>query len=164
MQPMMQSTTTEQTIEAACREYLGERDPFLVGVELKKGNPGQLWVFLDSEYADVTIEQCSRISRELSEWLDREDVIDGGFRLNVSSPGLDRPLTDVRQYAKNIGRQCRVSTTENEKDVIYQGELTDVLEDAVLISVTSKKGRTMETKKILFSDIREIKIIPVFHS
>lgn len=156
--------STEESIEAAFREYLGDRDPFLVGVELKRGKTDQLWVFLDSEHADVTIEQCTQMSRELSDWLDESDRMPGEFRLNVSSPGLDRPLTDVRQYAKNKGRVCRVETANQEGQATYQGTLVDVLEDALVISKGSKKDRATETIQVPFSDIKEIKIIPVFHS
>src|SRR5437763_15183571 len=47
----------------------------------------------------LSLSDCEAISRRLSDWLDQEDPIEGSFRLEVSSPGIDRPLTRLRDYA-----------------------------------------------------------------
>ena len=163
----------DKKIEFICTQLLHQAKPFLVGVEQKGGAVPEIWIYLDSENDDVTITECSRFSKELSGKLDEEDLFPGGYRLNVSSPGLDRPLADIRQYKKNIGRHCEVTAKDHEsmnesmnkavtknKDHAkkYDGVLTGVYEDR--IEVTSKD----KLVSILLSDIKEIKIVPVFHT
>jgi ribosome maturation factor RimP len=65
-------------------------------------------VLIDGE-AGLPIESCSLISRKLSNRIEEEDLIDGAFNLEVSSPGIDRPLSLPRQYKKNIGRKLKVN-------------------------------------------------------
>lgn len=60
--------------------------------------------------APMTVSDCERISRALSALLDVEDPIAGAYLLEVSSPGLDRPLTRVRDYENFVGREARIET------------------------------------------------------
>src|SRR5207249_1114070 len=82
----------------------------LVHLELKRGPGGCiLRLFIDKE-GGVTLDDCSMISRQLSAQLDVEDPIEPRYTLEVSSPGLDRPLFSERDYARFAGRRVRVST------------------------------------------------------
>lgn len=85
-----------------------ESDLFLVGLSLK-GNAGnrKLGIFLDGDDG-ISIDQCSSVSRQLASRLEEEDLIDGKYVLEVSSAGIDQPLTMLRQYKKNIGRSLKV--------------------------------------------------------
>src|SRR4051794_40336750 len=58
------------------------------------------------------LADCETISRRLSEWLDANDPIEGGYRLEVSSPGIDRPLTRPRDFADWAGHEARIGLTE----------------------------------------------------
>jgi ribosome maturation factor RimP len=60
----------------------------------------------------LDLADCETISRRLSEWLDSNDPIEGSFRLEVSSPGIDRPLTRSRDYADWAGYEARISLKE----------------------------------------------------
>src|ERR1700760_1568306 len=57
----------------------------------------------------LDLSDCEAISRRLSEWLDSNDPIEGSYRLEVSSPGIDRPLTRLKDYADWAGYEARVS-------------------------------------------------------
>jgi len=61
----------------------------------------------DTRQLDLT--DCEAISRKLSDWLDSNDPIEGSYRLEVSSPGIDRPLTRLKDYADWAGYEARVS-------------------------------------------------------
>src|SRR5690625_4833476 len=100
---------TEQIniIKHLAEPIVEQEDLYLVDVEEKGADETVLWIYVDSEKQDVSIEACTNISRELGFVLDAHDVIQSGYRLNVSSPGLSRPLTDQRQYKKNKGRTLR---------------------------------------------------------
>ncbi len=110
-------------------------------------------VYIDSD-AGITLDECSDISRKLSEKLDELELITGRYRLDVSSPGLDRSLKLLRQYHKNIGRNCKVKFKENNTTVTQEG----VLESDTENSITIKKNGKL--KNILFSDISETYILP----
>jgi ribosome maturation factor RimP len=60
----------------------------------------------------LDLADCETISRRLSDWLDSEDPIEGSYRLEVSSPGIDRPLTRLRDYADWAGNEARISLIE----------------------------------------------------
>lgn len=110
-------------------------------------------VYVDSDNG-ISLDECSEISRALSEKLDETDLIQGRYRLDVSSPGLDRPLKLIRQYRKNLGRMCKVMVSEEGKNVVREGTLDAVTEKTITINKNKK------IYEILFSDIRETYIIP----
>lgn len=62
----------------------------------------------DPATGQLTLDQCARISRALSDMLDEADPIESEYRLEVSSPGIDRPLTRESDYAKWIGHEARL--------------------------------------------------------
>ena len=63
-----------------------------------------------AERADgqMTVEDCARLSRELSKFLEREDAIEEDFVLEVSSPGIDRPLTRLIDFARWAGHEAKI--------------------------------------------------------
>jgi ribosome maturation factor RimP len=63
----------------------------------------------------LDLSDCETISRRLSEWLDANDPIEGGFRLEVSSPGIDRPLTRLSDFADWAGHEARI-TLRDQRD------------------------------------------------
>ncbi len=84
----------------------------LVDLEYKReGRAMVLRLFVDRE-GGVTLDDCAQVSRELSEILDVEDFIHGHYTLEVSSPGLNRPLKKDADYERYRGRLVRVRTFE----------------------------------------------------
>lgn len=82
----------------------------LVHLEMRR-EPGGLIVrlFIDKE-GGVTLDDCAHLSRQLSARLDAEDPIEGRYTLEVSSPGLDRPLSRDRDFERFTGRRVKVTT------------------------------------------------------
>lgn len=79
-----------------------------VGGELDgHGRGGVLRLYIDSDKG-VTLDDCSRVSYQVSAMLDVEDPIQGHYTLEVSSPGLDRPLFEVAHYQKQIGNRIKL--------------------------------------------------------
>ncbi|MEO0732578.1 MAG: ribosome maturation factor [Bacteroidota bacterium] len=103
----------------------------------------KLDVFVDSD-SGMTFRKCQRISRFLEAWLDEEQPLGEKYTLNVSSPGVDRPLKFHRQYVKNVGRTLEVTTTEGET---YKGELKGVTEEYITLEakVRRKEGKRKKT-------------------
>ena len=84
----------------------------LVEIEYKRsGRESVLRLFIDKE-GGITLDDCADFSRELSAVLDVEDVIPVAYDLEVSSPGLDRPLRNVADYERFTGRLIKIRTYE----------------------------------------------------
>jgi ribosome maturation factor RimP len=81
----------------------------LVGVEyLSQGRHSLVRIYIDSEDG-VTLDDCERVSHQVSGILDVEDVIHGHYSLEVSSPGLDRPLFSMNHFKRFIGKQVKIT-------------------------------------------------------
>lgn len=124
-------------------------DLFLVDVKVK-GNSGnqKVLVFIDGDNG-ISIDACSKISRMISAEMEEEDFMTGKYTLEVSSPGLDYPITLHRQYVKNIGRSVIVETLEG---VNVEGELQAVEKDEIFL-----KDKT-EERSIKFEEIKQSKV------
>jgi ribosome maturation factor RimP len=68
------------------------------------GKPKLLRIYIDRDTGVVNVDDCERVSRQVSALLDVEDVIQGEYVLEVSSPGIDRSLYDLSQYKQYIGK------------------------------------------------------------
>ncbi|RQW07581.1 MAG: ribosome maturation factor RimP [Calditrichaeota bacterium] len=102
---------------------------YLVDLELRGHiNSQVLSVYVDTD-TGITMDQIAEISREIEGILDLEDAIAGRYRLDVSSPGIDKPLTEKWQFAKNIGRDFRITYTEGDRTTEKSGTLHRVDED-----------------------------------
>ncbi len=110
-------------------------------VEIEFRPTGKRWllrVFIDKE-GGVTIADCEHVSRELDRLLDVEDVIEHPYVLEVSSPGLTRPLKTKADFGRYSGKLCKIVTrTPVEQRNEFTGEIVDVTEDAV--EVKAKMG------------------------
>lgn len=84
----------------------------LVCLQFRRENRG--WVlrlYVDRPSGEVSLADCGALSRELSDVLDVEDPIDLPYRLEVSSPGLERPLTRSEHFQRFVGRRVKLHTT-----------------------------------------------------
>ena len=144
-------TLTEQVLEGL--------DLYLVDVELK-GSQGNrvIWIFLESEHGNVSLDRCAEVSRELEFLLDAAGWRGKKYTLNVSSPGLDRPLKDIRQYVNNIGRKATVTYNNGGDQVRIEGKLVSADEENVIMLSEKKKKIT-----IPFDSIVETRIQPVIN-
>jgi ribosome maturation factor RimP len=103
----------------------------------------------------LNLSDCETISRRLSEWLDANDPIEGSYRLEVSSPGIDRPLTRPRDYSDWAGYEARLSLKEprgGRKQ--YSGTLGGL--DGDRVKLTDKSG---SAHVLPFSEISSAKLL-----
>jgi ribosome maturation factor RimP len=98
-----------QALAQRFTEVLTDLQLECLGVEFSPSQ-GQstLRVYLDAEGREVTLDDCEAASRELSALLDVEDPIPGHYLLEVSSPGIDRPLFTSDQFAKVVSKEVKV--------------------------------------------------------
>ncbi len=98
-----------------------------------------LCVYIDKE-SGVTLDDCELISREVSDLLDRDDPINNGYSLEVSSPGLDRPLRKNADFIRFAGEFIKVKTNEpvnGQKK--FKGMLLELSTDNILLIKTEKE-------------------------
>ena len=94
----------------------------------------------------ISHNDCERVSQQLSVILDVEELIPGpGYILEVSSPGLDRPLRKERDYERFRGRLAKISTTEPvEGEKFFEGRLAGFADGKVRMDLKGKIARTVE--------------------
>ena len=103
-----------------------------------RGN-GFLRLYIDAA-AGITLDDCERVSRAVSEVLDAEDPIPGQYTLEVSSPGLERPLRTAQHFARFVGETVSVETVQAiEGRRRFKGALTAAGADTVEVEVDGKR-------------------------
>lgn len=94
-----------------------------------------------SEVSGVSLEDCVGVSRDLSTALDAVEIIPQRYNLEVSSPGLDRPLKTAKDFSRQVGRLAKLKLKEPASDGqrVLRGTLSEVVGDTVLIVVDGKR-------------------------
>jgi ribosome maturation factor RimP len=153
-------TTVEKRATELVEEKLAEK-PGVFLVSLKMHSNGKLIILIDGDNG-LGITDCVDVSRHVGYHLEEENVVADAYNLEVSSPGIDTPLTLPRQYVKNIGRQVEIKTTDGNK---REGKLLALTADQVLIEETIKiKGKKAEVVEsaIPVDTITETKVLISF--
>ncbi|AGC39607.1 ribosome maturation factor [Riemerella anatipestifer] len=142
-------------VETLLNDFLSEReDLFLIDLKVSAGD--DVVVILDGDNG-VTLQDCLDASRAIEFNMDREEH---DFSLQVMSAGLSEPLTQIRQFRKNIGRDLDILLNDSSK---IEGELARVEEDKVVLILRYRKPKEIgkgkvdveEEKEILLSDIKK---------
>jgi ribosome maturation factor RimP len=116
-------------------QYRREAQGMVLRVQLDR--PGPAATAEDS----VSVDECASISRELSAILDVEDVIPTAYTLEVSSPGLDRPLRRAADYARFAGRRAKIVLRDKiDGQTFFKGRLAGLDGDAVVIDGDDKRA------------------------
>lgn len=137
-------------ITALADPIVAARGVELVEVEVR-GARGSRVVRVVADADDgLDLDLIADLSREIGERLDDEDVVDGKHMLEVSSPGVDRPLRTVSTFRRNVGRDVRVVRSRDAIDRGEKGEVTgrlaDVRDDVLVLRVD--KGRELQVPLI----------------
>ena len=109
-------------------------------VEVQFRREGHGWVlrlYIDKE-GGVSLENCSDVSREVSRFLDVEDLISHAYHLEVSSPGLERPLRSLADFQKFTGEKARVRLRESlDGQKVFIGTIGVATEEAISLNLES---------------------------
>lgn len=120
----------------------------LVDVEyVKEGGTWYLRAYVDKE-GGITINDCETVSRAFSEKLDEKDFIEEAYIMEVSSPGLGRPLKKEKDFARSLGKEVEIRTF---RPIHHEKEFYGVLNayDADSVTITAEDGdQTFERKDI----------------
>ena len=134
--------------------FLTNNEHFIVDVlvSTEKG-PSKILVLLDGDNG-VTIDDCVSLSRAIGHELEENEIMESKYTLEVSSPGVDFPLSSHRQYLKNIGRSVKVYTNEGKE---IKGILKEISESVMLLDKEVKKGKkiTFEPMELPLEDVKK---------
>jgi ribosome maturation factor RimP len=145
------SEMVEPSLEAA-----GYR---LVRVQFSGAGPRTLQIMAEPlDGRGMTVDDCAAISRTVSAILDVEDPIVGAYTLEVSSPGIDRPLVSPEDFARFAGFEAKIETrTARDGRRRYRGRLAGCTDGIIQIVVAGKSGE--ETHAIPFQDVGAAKLV-----
>lgn len=148
---------TEQ-IEALIRPTVEAQGCELWGLQLIQSKRSILRLYIDKEEG-VGIEDCEQVSRQVSRLLDVEDPFRAEYTLEVSSPGMDRPLFTLAQFARFAGHQASIrlrSPYKGQRN--FKGVLAGIEGEDVLLQVGE------EELLLPIDSIDKANVIPVFDS
>ena len=137
--------------EGRCGEY------YMVDLEISPTN--RIVVYIDGDEG-VSLDACTQISRVLESVLDQDQALGGLYELEVSSPGVSRPLRFPRQYLKHVGRTLQVTLTDG---MVIEGQLMNTGHEVITLEVKSGDRKLKsETKEIPYDQIKEAYVIVQF--
>ena len=101
----------------------------------------------------ITIEDCERVSRVAGPLLDRANLIDGPYDLEVSSPGAERPLRSHDEYERFHGKRVNVRYKSGEAEAVVEGQLVAVDQAGIAVQAPGARGRAPVIIHISWEDV-----------
>jgi len=149
--------TLEQKLQELLQGSVEDLGCELWGIECQRvGRYLTVRLFIDKE-GGVTVEDCADVSRQVSAVLDVEDPIVDKYNLEVSSPGLDRPLFTLAQYTRYVGQDIvvhlRIPVADRRK---WQGELAKIENDMITLIVDKQE------QVLAFGNIQKANVVAKF--
>lgn len=146
--------TLEETLKALVLPILDENGFQLVRLKFMSSARTLQIMIENGKGEGPTVDECRKISREVATLLDVEDVISGAYHLEVSSPGIDRPLVKLSDFVKYVGFEIKVELLDPiDGQKKFKGMLEKIDEDVLFIEDSGKKV------SFSFSDIYEAKLV-----
>ncbi|MFC6103905.1 ribosome assembly cofactor RimP [Olivibacter domesticus] len=152
--------SVENRVIELVEEKISDR-PDLFLVEVKMHSNGKLIILMDGDQG-INIQDCAAISRHVGYHLEEENVVEHAYNLEVSSPGIDTPLTLLRQYLKNIGRSISIKTIDGSK---REGQLLAASDTSIQLEEIKKEKGKKAVKienTISLDQIKETKVLISF--
>jgi ribosome maturation factor RimP len=163
MQDGDERIVTETGIEARIAHIV---EPVVVGlgyrlvrVKLSGSNGATLQIMAERPDGTMTIEDCERLSQDLSPALDVEDPIDRTYHLEVSSPGIDRPLVRRSDFERAVGHQAKIEMARAiDGRRRFKGVVAGVAADTLRLTVEGPAGSAPAEVALPLADIAEAKL------
>lgn len=151
-------TGMDARIAAIVEPVLVDMGYRLVRVRLTSQNGSTLQIMAERRDGTMTVEDCEEISRALSPVLDVEDPIDGTYHLEISSPGIDRPLVSRSDFADWSGHLAKIETTiAVDRKRRFRGRIADVDDSGFAVEIDGAEPGPIV--RIGFDAVREARLI-----
>ncbi|WP_411143734.1 ribosome maturation factor RimP [Streptomyces sp. x-80] len=150
------STTQSERLRGLLEPLVAARDLDLEEIEVTPaGKRRVLRIVVDSDEG-VQLDDCAALSREASQVLDDSDAMGGApYTLEVTSPGADRPLTELRHYRRAVGRLIKARLHEGDELI---ARITAVDDAGLDLEVPGVKGRKPTTRRVAFDEIAKARV------
>ncbi len=146
----------KKNIEPKIAEFTESLGFLLIDIIVRGDSRNQVVeVYIDNEEG-VSAEDCADLSKLINEYFDDTLQIDSKYRLDVSSPGVDRPLKFLAQYNKHLNRNFEIKFLENEKKQKFTGVLKKIEGENLFL----QKGKDLI--KVNFNNITSAKVLISF--
>ena len=156
----IRETGLEQRIAHIVEPVANDLGYALVRVKVTQENGCTLQIMAEDAAGRFTITDCERLSKDLSPVLDVEDPIDREYHLEVSSPGIDRPLVRARDYRTYLGHEAKVELADAiEGRKRFRGEIAAATDDTVTIRLPDAPKDTDPDHVLPLSAIAEAKLV-----
>ena len=126
-----------QSIRALAEPVLTDASAELVELSVRRQGRQVILRFLIDTVGGVTIQDCARLNRALGDAIERAGLLDESYTLEVSSPGLDRPLASKRDFERAIGEQVELQVTDAAASRQVRGMLLAVQDEAVVVTTST---------------------------
>ncbi len=147
--------STKQNILNAVKEISEKNNLFLLEVLFRGTEKNRvIEIFIDGE-DNLSADDCARISREINQVIEKNELLNSAYRLDVSTPGVNRPVKYLKQYKKHINRKFEVRYKSGENKKSITGKLVKIEDDNLYFY----SGREQIIK---FEDIIKAKVLVSF--
>lgn len=128
----------------------------IVAVEMSGGDTSIVRIYIDAE-GGINVEDCAKASRQFSAILDVEDPISNRYNLEVSSPGMDRPLAKPQHFKSVVGEEVKIkmATLVNGRRR-FTGQLIEATDDFAVVEVDG------EQSELPYSEMDKARLVPVY--
>ncbi len=145
----------KENIEKIAGEIANSKGLFIIDINLRGNDRNRvIEIFIDGE-KNISAEDCADFSREINEVFEREETIKSSYRLDVSSPGVDRPLIYLKQFPKHLNRKFEITYLSGGEKKKFKGKLVKI--DGELLTFKSDREIIIN-----FNDIIKAKVIISF--
>jgi len=132
--------TVAERAAAVALPVLAEMGLELVEVQYRREQSGWVLRFIIDKQEGVSLEDCAAVSREIGQILDIEDFIGQAYNLEVSSPGLDRPLKSMTDFQRFIGRKAKIKTIAPVAgEHVFVGRIQQAEGETIILAVGSRE-------------------------
>lgn len=130
-----------EKVEQMIEPFLKEMNIELVELNIRRHkNETTIQILVDKRFGGITLAECTGLNRRINETFEKDQVWAGHYELEVSSPGLDRPLRTVKDFLRVTGRKVRFFlSVPVENKVEYAGVVRKTQEETVLLDVESRQ-------------------------
>ena len=138
-------------------------DYFVAEVQLRGTAQRPKVVVLVEGDAGVTVDVCAAVSRGMAEQIETQALLEGAYVLEVSSPGVDYPLTRPRQYPRHVGRRLEVTLRDGSQ---VNGRLLEVTAEGLLLevaeAVAGQRRKVNTARPVAYHDVEQSKVMIAF--
>ena len=158
---LIANTVLEKKVYNILNPFFEEKKLLLVKIVHSEGKNSKLELYLDKLDGKVSLEECALINREVSSLLDIEEIIKGSYRLEISSPGIDRSLTRLEDFSKYKNFRVKVvksNSITNGELVGYSSKSINLLNKGSLknIDISEIKDIKLDVDKLSFEKLKKM--------